>query len=71
MNKRYLHHLWTRLRRTSYRYFLIACIIFGVLAVFALRQNNLNAIELRDQVLATDKQDGDTETALKNLRLYI
>ena len=71
MNKRYLHHLWTRLRRTSYRYFLIACIIFGVLAVFALRQNNLNAIKLRDQVLATDKQDGDTETALKNLRLYI
>ena len=71
MNKRYLHHLLAKLRRVSYWYFLVACIIFGASAVIALRQNNLNAIKLRDQVLATDQQNGDTETALKNLRVYV
>jgi len=71
MNKRYVHHLWTQLRRISYWYLLIACVVTGLVAVFALRQNNLNAIKLRDEVLKVDKENGDTEAALKKLRQYI
>jgi hypothetical protein len=36
----------------------------------ALRHNNLTAIYLRDQVIQADKQNGDVEGALKNLRVY-
>lgn len=71
MNKKKLHHFWTRLRRISYWYLLIACLSCAVIAVFALRQNNLGAIKLRDEVLKVDKENGDTEAALKKLRQYI
>ncbi len=71
MNKRKLHHMLIQLRRVSYWYFLIAAIFFTVVAVFALRQNNLTVIKLRDEVLRVDEENGDTETALKELRQYV
>lgn len=71
MNKRKLHHVWVKLRPISYWYFLIACLVFGVIGVFAMRQNNLNAIKLRDEVLAVDKENGDVEAALRKLRAYV
>ena len=71
MNKRRLHHVWKQLRVISHWHFLIACLIFAGIAVFALRANNLKAIQLRDQVLAVDQADGDTEAALKTLRQYV
>lgn len=71
MNKRNLHHYSKPLRKFSYWYFLIACIVCSAVAVFALRQNNLNALNLRDEVLKVDEQNGDVEAALKNLRVYV
>lgn len=71
MNKHRLHNLWTHLRKVSYGYFLVACLICAVIAVFSLRQNNLTAIQLRDEVLKVDEQNGDTEAALKKLRQYV
>ena len=71
MDKKNLHRLWKTLNRASYWYFLIACVVFAVVAVFALRQNNLKAIQLRDEVLKVDQQNGDTEAALKKLRQYV
>lgn len=71
MNKKRLHHLWVQLRIVSYRYFLITAICFGVGAVFALRQNNLNAISLRDELVVVDQQNGDVESSINKLRLYI
>jgi hypothetical protein len=71
MSKKQLHHLWVNLRRVSYWYFLIACVACALVAVFALRQNNLTAIHLREEVLKVDQQNGDTEAALKKLRQYI
>ncbi len=71
MDKKKLHHLWKRLHRASYWHFLIACAACAVIAVFALRQNNLTAIQLRDEVLKVDQQNGDTEAALKKLRQYV
>jgi len=71
MNKRRLHHLWTRLRPISYWYFLALFIIGAVISVSALRNNNLTMIKLRDAVITADEQNGDTETALRNLREYV
>lgn len=71
MHKRKLHHLWVTLKPLSYWYFLIAFVISSIVAIAALRQNNLNAIRMRDHVLQVDQQNGDVETALKELRSYI
>ncbi len=71
MNKRRLHHVWARLRTVSHWHFLALCLVFAVVALFALRQNNLTAIQLRDEVLQVDKDSGDTEAALKKLREYM
>lgn len=71
MKKRRLHHLWVKLRPISYWYFLIAFVASAIITVAALRQNNLTALRLRDQVLEVDKQNGDVEGALKDLREYV
>lgn len=71
MNKRHLHHIWTKIRPVSYWYFLAAFFISLSVSVYALRQNNLQMIKLRDIVNQTDQQNGDVETALRNLRVYI
>lgn len=71
MNKREEHHLWKNLRKLSYGYFLVICLVSAIIAVMALRHNNITAIQLRDNVSSVDKQNGDTETALKGLRQYV
>jgi hypothetical protein len=38
--------------------------------VFALRNNNLTAVHLRDELLKVDQQNGDTAAALNKLRAY-
>ena len=54
---------------------LLAALLLSVLAsVWLLRQNNLQMIELRDQVVLIDEQSGDItqiEPALDNLRNYV
>ncbi len=70
MHKRKLHHLLVVLRPISYWYFVIIFILGASAAAFALRQNNLRAIQLRDKVLQVDKENGDTEAALQELRQY-
>ncbi len=71
MDKRYLHHVWRKLRPISYWYFLVLFVIFAVIGAFALRQNNLTAIHLRDQVSVVDKENGDVEGALRELRAHV
>lgn len=39
--------------------------------MYALRANNQTMVRLRSEVYKTDKDGGDTETALKNLRGYV
>lgn len=65
-----MHHLFVKLRPISYWYFAILLIIGGVVAAYALRQNNLTALELRDKVLQTDKENGGVEAALQELREF-
>ena len=71
MNKRKLHHTWTILRKVNSWFFLAAFIISGSVAILSLRQNNLTALKLRNEVLQTDKDNGDTEAALRRLREYV
>jgi hypothetical protein len=71
MDKKHLHHLWVRLRQFGYGYFLVACLVTAVIAVLALRQNNITVLKLRDEVTMADQNNGDVESALRNLRLYV
>ncbi len=70
MNKRKIHHFWTKIRAFSRWYFLVGFVIFGSVFVYAYRQNNFTAISLREKLLEVDRQNGDVETALRELRTY-
>ena len=53
-------------------YVFLALFVLGVLiSISALRHNNQTMINLRDEVYAADKNNGDVNTALKNLRQYV
>lgn len=70
-SKRKLHHLWVQIRPLSYWYFLVLAIVSLLIGVYALRENNLTAIRLHQNVMAVDKENGDTEKALQELREHI
>jgi hypothetical protein len=64
--------VWRGLRRIKTWHLLLALVIFTLLALFCLRQNNLEMAKLRDQVLVAD-QNLDIEqvgVAAENLRAY-
>lgn len=71
MDKKSLHHYWTKLRPVKPWYFAVLAIMSGVICIFALRANNEQMIVLRDAVYAADKNDGNTEQALQKLRAYV
>ena len=52
-------------------YFLAAALVCGLISIYALRQNNLHMIQLRNNVYTTDKDGGDVEGALRQLREYV
>jgi hypothetical protein len=71
MNKRQLHHLWKTFRLVKPWYFLVLALLFGVIALGALRANNQHMAELRDALYTADKENGDVQTALNNLQAYV
>lgn len=71
MAKKHVHSLWYKVQHFSPWYLLVVALISGVVSVLALRQNNLNMVNLRDKVFAADRANGDVETALRDLRSYI
>ena len=71
INKRKLHHLWTKVRRAKPWHFLILAIISATICVFALRANNQQMVELREAVYAADKAGTDVQTPLKELKSYV
>ncbi len=71
MNKRQLHHLWTRLRNVHPTYFLALCLLSGIVAIFALRANNQQMLDLRDAVYAADKDGTDVQRPLQALQAYV
>ena len=71
MNKRHLHHIWTKLRLIKPWYFLVTAVVFAVIGVFAMRANNQHMIKLRDAVYSADKNDTDVQAALNRLQAYV
>ena len=71
MDKKSLHHYWTKLRPIKPWYFAVLAIMSGIICIFALRANNEHMIVLRDAVYTADKNDGNVEQALQNLRTYV
>ena len=71
LNKRHLHHAWRYFRRIHPWYFLVVAILFGIISLISLRHNNQHMVKLRADVYAADKNGGDVETALRNLRKYV
>lgn len=71
MNKRRLHHFWTKIRSLNYWYIFAVFLLSSVVAVYALRQNNLTMIRLREAVAEADKNNGDVESALRKLREHV
>jgi hypothetical protein len=71
MNKRRLHHLWVRARPIKPRYFLAGFGLSSVVAVWALRQNNLKMIELREAVMEADQTSEGVNEALTALRQQV
>lgn len=66
-----LRRTWKRLKPINTWYFFGAFLIFLAIGTYAIRQNNLRSIELREVVIETDKNNGDIETALRDLREHI
>ena len=54
----------------NYALCFVLAAFFGLVAVFSLRANNLEAVRLRDRVLEVDKNNGDVEKALRELQKY-
>lgn len=71
MDKKSLKHLWKKLHTVRPWYFLIAAVVFGVIGVYSLRQNNLTMIRLRDKVYQADKDNTNIEGSLRTLREYV
>lgn len=61
---RYLHRLqpW---------HLIVVAVLLLAVGVYGLRQNNLHMAELREAVFTADKNDGDVEAALQNLRSFV
>lgn len=59
------------MKKVRYGHFLVAAILCATVSVFALRQNNMTALRLRDTVLQVDQENGDVESALRELRTYV
>lgn len=71
VNKRSLHHYWTKIKPFGAKYFLIAAFVCLVIGIGALRQNNITALKLRDEVSRVDQENGDVESALRDLREHV
>jgi hypothetical protein len=71
MDKRLLHHIWTRIRPVKTWYLFAAFLLCAVVCVTSLRANYAGMVELRDVVYRADKNGGDVEAALQNLRAYV
>jgi hypothetical protein len=68
MNKRKLHHFWTKIKLIRPWYVLVLLLLSVGVSVYSLRQNNITMISLRNDVYQADKNNGNVELALKNLQ---
>ncbi len=51
--------------------FLALFVIFALVSIYSLRHNNLTMVKLRNAVYDADKNNGDVNKSLNNLREYV
>lgn len=71
MRKRELHYIHRKFQPLSGWYFLLAAVVFFSVAAFALRQNNLQMLELKEAVFQADEAGEGIEEALRDLRQHV
>ena len=71
MDKKQLHHLWTKIRPIKVWYLAILFVVSAAICVIALRDNNLGMVQLRQDVYTADQNNKDVEGALQHLRTYV
>lgn len=71
MNKRRLHHVWTRIRQVRPWHLVLAGLLCLSVGVYALRENNLRMVQLRAAVYEADRTGGDVQGALTDLQRYV
>jgi hypothetical protein len=71
MNKRRLHHLWTKVRWIKPWHFAALALLSAVVCVAALRANNQHMADLRNNVYSADKAGKDVQAPLKELQAYV
>lgn len=59
------------LKKIPHRFLLGLFLISVLINILALRHNNVHMIYLRNQLYAADKNNGDVNKALNNLREYV
>lgn len=60
-----------KVSQIPYWVLLVLFIVSASISIYALRQNNLNMVRLREAVYEADKSGGDVNGALNNLRRYV
>ena len=65
--KQFLKKFW----QAPLWFFLILTLVGGSVSVIALRHNNQSMIKLRNTLYAADKDNGNVNAALNNLRDYV
>ena len=71
MDKRKLHHQYTKIRPFKAWPFLVLSLVFLAVGIYGLRQNNFEMIRLRDEVIKADERGGDVEETLAELREHV
>jgi hypothetical protein len=71
MDKQYFRKLHSFLQRINVYVLVVILAVSLTVCVFALRQNNLQSLKLRDAVIAADKDNKDVEGALTELRTFM
>lgn len=69
--KRKLNYDYKRLKSIKEQYLLIPAVFFLLLGIYGMRQNYAEMVRLRTAVTKADRQNGDVNTALDNLRKFV
>lgn len=71
MNKRKLHHYWTKIRGVKTWQLILLALFFGWLSIYSLRQNSLNLEPKIQAVIVADKNNQGIEEAINDLGDYV
>jgi hypothetical protein len=58
-------------KQFNLRLLVVLLLVFMALVVYGLRQNNLEMVRLKNQLMTADKNNGDVNGDLNKLRLFI